>query len=62
MGKGIIHFPGQRKEYKQVQIVSTIPLRTLRSMADIVQEYYSGSLYHCAVISQTMQHSDRVSL
>lgn len=51
MGKGIIHFPGQRKEYKQVQIVSTIPLRTLRSMADIVQEYYSGSLYHCAAWS-----------
>lgn len=51
MGKRIIHIPGQWKEYKQIQTVSTIPPRTLWSMADTVQEYYSGSPYHCAAWS-----------
>lgn len=49
MERGITHFPGHWKEYKQVQIVSTVPLRKIWSMADIVQEKFSASLYHYAV-------------
>lgn len=56
MGKRIIHTPGQWKEYKQIQIVSTVSLRTLWSMADTVQEYYSGSPHHCAAWSDWWLH------
>lgn len=45
MEKGIIHFPGHWKEYKQAQIVTAFPLRTLWSTTGVAQGYYSGLLY-----------------